>query len=96
MNCTVRVVKTKALISCAVTAQLICAFVFTYAEIWFPHDAAHLIIIAETVWIENFVSCFGIMQSEWFVSSVALDKLTAVVYFLCIYSQHLFFSRNIN
>ena len=27
-NCTIRVVKTKALISCAVTAQLICAFVF--------------------------------------------------------------------
>ena len=28
-NCTIRVAKTKVLISCAVTAQLICAFVFT-------------------------------------------------------------------
>ena len=27
-NCTIRVAKTKALISCAVTAQLICALVF--------------------------------------------------------------------
>ena len=27
-DCTIRVAKTKALISCAVTAQLICAFVF--------------------------------------------------------------------
>ena len=27
-GCTIRVAKTKALISCAVTAQLICAFVF--------------------------------------------------------------------
>ena len=27
-NCTIRVAKTNALISCAVTAQLICAFVF--------------------------------------------------------------------
>ena len=33
--------KTKALISCAVTAQLICAFVFAYADCWFSDDAAH-------------------------------------------------------
>ena len=38
------VAKTKALISCAVTAQLICAFVFAKAKIWFSHDAAHLIM----------------------------------------------------
>ena len=30
------------LISCLVTAQLICAFVFAYAKIRFSHDAAHL------------------------------------------------------
>ena len=36
------VVKTKALISFAVTAKLICAFVFAYADCWFPHAAAHL------------------------------------------------------
>ena len=39
--CTIRVPKTKALISCAVTAQLICAFVFAYAKIQFSHVAAH-------------------------------------------------------
>ena len=33
--------KTKALISFAVTAKLICVFVFAYAKCWFPHDAAH-------------------------------------------------------
>ena len=33
--------KNKVLISCAVTAQLICAFVFTYAKFRFSHDAAH-------------------------------------------------------
>ena len=27
-NCTIRVAKTKALISCTVTAQLICSFIF--------------------------------------------------------------------
>ena len=31
-NCTIRVAKTKALISFAVTAKLICAFVFAYAK----------------------------------------------------------------
>ena len=29
-------------ISCAATAQLICAFVFTYADCWFSDVAAHL------------------------------------------------------
>ena len=34
--------KTRALISCAVTAQLINAFVFAYAKGRFSHDVAHL------------------------------------------------------
>ena len=33
--------KTKALICFAVTAKLICVFVFAYAKCWFSHDAAH-------------------------------------------------------
>ena len=33
------VVKTKALISFAVTAKLICAFVFANADCWFSHAA---------------------------------------------------------
>ena len=40
--CTLRVAKTKALISFAVTAMLICALVFAYANCWFSHVAAHL------------------------------------------------------
>ena len=39
---TIRVAKTKALISFAVTAKLICAFVFAYANCWFSHEAAHI------------------------------------------------------
>ena len=42
MNCTILVVKTKALISFAVTAKLICVFVFAYADCWFSHEAAHI------------------------------------------------------
>ena len=41
--CTIAVAKTKAQISCAVTAQLICAFVFAYACCWFSYAAVHII-----------------------------------------------------
>ena len=37
------VAKTKALISFAVTAKLVCAFVFAYANCWFSHEAAHFV-----------------------------------------------------
>ena len=40
--CTIRVAKTKALISFAVTAKLIFAFVFAYAKKRFSHNAAHI------------------------------------------------------
>ena len=42
MNCTIRVAKTKALISFAVTVKLICTFVFPYTDCWFSHVAAQL------------------------------------------------------
>ena len=43
--CTIRVAKTKVLISFAVTAKVICVFVFAYAKIRFSHDAAHMYIL---------------------------------------------------
>ena len=43
---TTYVAKTKALISFAVTAKLICVYVFAYAKRWFSHDAAHLLFYA--------------------------------------------------
>ena len=36
--------KTKALLSFAVTAKLICVFVFAYAKCRFSHDAAHILL----------------------------------------------------
>ena len=39
---TIHVTKTKALISFAVTAKLICVFVFSYAECCFSYAAAHI------------------------------------------------------
>ena len=40
-DCTILVAKTKALISCAVTAQMICAFVLAYADCWFSDALPH-------------------------------------------------------
>ena len=45
MDCTIRVAKTKALISFAVTAKLICVFVFAYAKSRFSHDEAHMYLM---------------------------------------------------
>ena len=42
------VAKTKALISFAGTAKLICTFVFAYAYCWFSHAAAQIILNPET------------------------------------------------
>ena len=43
-DCNIYAAKTKALISFAVTAKLICVFVLAYAKRWFSLDAAHLIL----------------------------------------------------
>ena len=40
---TIYAAKTKALISLAVTAKLICVFVFAYAKCWFSHDVAQML-----------------------------------------------------
>ena len=42
MDCTIFVAKTKALISCTVTARLIGSFAFAYEKRRFSHDAAHM------------------------------------------------------
>ena len=43
------VAKTKALISCAVMVQLICAFAFAYAKIRCSHYAARFALILNTL-----------------------------------------------
>ena len=42
MDCIIFVAKTRALISCAVTGKLICAFAFAYEKRRFSHDVAHM------------------------------------------------------
>ena len=46
--------KTKTLISCAATAQLICVFVFAFANCWFSHAAAHFNVICSCLSINPF------------------------------------------
>ena len=45
--------KTKALISFAVTAKLICSFVFAYAKSQFSYDAAHIVFHV----LQEFMLC---------------------------------------
>ena len=47
MDCTIRIAKTKALISFAVTAKLICVFNFAYAKIRFSHNEAHIKVVCK-------------------------------------------------
>ena len=42
MDCTIRVAKTKALIRFAVTAKLMCVFVFVNAKSRVSHNEAHI------------------------------------------------------
>ena len=51
-----RVTKTKVLISFAVTAKLICVFVFAYAKCWFSHDAAQIRDDDSTLYNGSFLS----------------------------------------
>ena len=44
-DCIIHETKTKVLISCAVTVQLICVFVFAYAKSWVSHNEAHIIVV---------------------------------------------------
>ena len=54
--------KTKALISFAVTAKLICVFVFAYAKFRFSHDEAHYKqgVQSRMVIVVNFFRIFEI------------------------------------
>ena len=56
-DCSINVVKTKALISFAVTVKLICVFVFAYAKSRFSHDVAHYFNkAADKLWLQTVVT----------------------------------------
>ena len=59
--------KTKALISCPVTAQLICVFVFANANCWFSNAKAHIIL-------KNIIAKIG---KNCDIFNIFLEKLIA-------------------
>ena len=71
MNCTIGVAKKKkALISFAVTAKLICVFLFAYVDCWFSHEAAHLLYT-------SMEQCLFVSDLEFSVDhKILLLKLT--------------------
>ena len=56
--------KTKALISFAVTAKLICAFVFAYANCWFSHARAILILLIQQLLL--YSDSFAFSSSNYY------------------------------
>ena len=66
-DCTICVTKTKALIRCAVTAQLICGFVFTYAKSRFSHNEAQIMYMLSCKSLSHSVMCY-MFQVIWRIS----------------------------
>ena len=67
-NCTIRVAKTKALISFAVTAKLICAFVFAQSFCWFSYAVAHNITDTESVWCWIYSKINSHICNHWAIT----------------------------
>ena len=87
-DCTISVVKSKVQISCAVTAQLICAFVFTYACFWFSYVMAQLYIWAAS-W-ENQQSAYAKTKTQ--ISFAVTAKLISAFVFATQIVHFLFFN----
>ena len=60
--------KTKVLISFAVTAKLICVFVFVYVKSRFSHDAAHItsLLISSTSKSSILISSIHVFLSQFY------------------------------
>ena len=87
-----RVAKTKALISFAVTAKLICVFVFAYAECWFSHAAAQLVFLPlyepgdprSNPFFSLFLFFFFFLcQYKYMYLNLQLFNCNALDYFVC-------------
>ena len=79
---TVRLVKTKALISCAVTAQLICGFVFAYAKIQFSHNEAQLISLLTILRHLNVICLSSLFY--WMCGHLDGKELVFLLFVWCI------------
>ena len=85
-DCTIRIAKTKALIRFAVTAKLICVFVFAYSKSRFSHEEAHLMFFGVCVSCRILYSFVGYLYvgGSGSITSVKEERanLSASVYLL--------------
>ena len=75
-DCTIYVAKTKALISCAVTVQLICAFVFAYAKSRFSHYVAQIDQGVQSIWFSWSIFLLIILMSQFHLIDLMLLYVT--------------------
>ena len=65
IDCAIRRMKTKELISFAVTAKQVYAFVFAYAKCWFSHSAAEMEYSPSHFFnFETLLFCFELVQEQ--------------------------------
>ena len=84
---TINVAKTKALIISALTAKLICVFVFAYANRWFSHDAAQVFKVSYLqTSTQKFQSChqYPLTHRYWVIVFYSFFS-TADFFFFKIY-----------
>ena len=84
--------KTKALISFAITAKLICAFVFTYAKSRASHYVAQLFMSWLIILTLKFTRKLAVIHKIGVIFSVYLNMSTLI--FLCLMFLWGFFSMN--
>ena len=72
------------LISFAVTAKLICVFVFAYAKRWFSHDAAHLVLVAAFKTKQYFTFSGKIMTSLDYIF-IKRNLVKTILVIICIF-----------
>ena len=93
MNSTISVAKTKALISCAVTAQLICVFVFAYADYLFSHASAHFIVRRRR---KYFVHTDDVNFVEFNCCCVNFNEFYSQIFLCFTFFTLLFLNPNLN
>ena len=75
--------KTNALISCAVTAQLICAFAFAYAKVRFSSETLHYKIESYSKIVGEQINCE--QACDTYSEVIILILCTMFGYLLYIY-----------
>ena len=88
------------MISCAVTAQMICTFVFIYAKIRFSHDGAHILLYLKW-WILAYICQICECTTNNLDSPLFMSNLNRIGYeekyvFMCDIFSILFNKESIN